>query len=78
MFDIRYISHHLSGLSRSEAARLSNFLHFSKPKKLKEKSILEMAHLNPRIDFLDVVSDDIPKGESTMSSSISVSLITVL
>lgn len=28
-----------------------------------------MADLNPRIDFLDVVSDDIPKGESTMSSS---------
>uniref|UniRef100_H3C539 Radial spoke head protein 9 homolog n=1 Tax=Tetraodon nigroviridis TaxID=99883 RepID=H3C539_TETNG len=50
------------GLSRSEAARLSNFLHFSKPKQLKEKSILEMADLNPRIDFLDVVSDDIPKG----------------
>lgn len=28
-----------------------------------------MADLNPRIDFLDVVSDDIPKGESMMSSS---------
>lgn len=33
-----------------------------------------MADLNPRIDFLDAVSDDIPKGESTMSSSISVCL----
>lgn len=26
-----------------------------------------MADLNPSIDFLDVVSDDIPKGRSTMS-----------
>lgn len=28
-----------------------------------------MADLNPRIDFLDVVSDDIPDGESVESSS---------
>lgn len=62
----------MSGLSHSEAARLSNFLHFSKTKNLKKKSIPEMAKLNPRIDFLDVVSDDIPTGESTISS-ISVS-----
>lgn len=67
LFDISSISHHSLGLSHSEATRLSNFLHFSKPKNLKKKSILEMADLNPTIDFLDVVSDDIPKGRSTMS-----------
>ncbi|XP_026197984.1 radial spoke head protein 9 homolog [Anabas testudineus] len=50
------------GLSHSEAAKLDNFLHFSKPKNLKKKSILEMGELNPAIDFFDVLSDDIPKG----------------
>ncbi|XP_078131440.1 radial spoke head protein 9 homolog [Sander vitreus] len=50
------------GLSHSEAAKLANFLHFSEAKNLKKKSILEMGDLNPAIDFLDVLSDDIPKG----------------
>lgn len=67
LFDIRSISHHSSGLSPSEATRLSNFLHFRKPKNQKKRYILEMADLNPAIDFLDVVSDDIPKGRSPMS-----------
>lgn len=67
LFDIRSISHHSSGLSPSEATRLSNFLHFRKPKNKKKRCILEMADLNPAIDFLDVVSDDIPKGRSPMS-----------
>ncbi|KAK2856346.1 hypothetical protein Q5P01_005081 [Channa striata] len=50
------------GLSQSEAGKLDNFLHFSKPKNLKKKSILEMGELNPAFDFLDVLNDDIPKG----------------
>ncbi|XP_044025634.1 radial spoke head protein 9 homolog isoform X2 [Siniperca chuatsi] len=50
------------GLSHSEAGKLDNFLHFRKPKNLKKKSILEMGDLNPAIDFLDVLSDDITKG----------------
>lgn len=54
-----------SGLSESEAKKLDNYLHFSEPKNLKKKSILEMGELNPAIDFLDVLSDDIPKGEAT-------------
>lgn len=55
-----------SGLSHSEVAKLDSFLHFSKPKNLKKKSILEMGELNPALDFLDVLSDDIPKGEDTV------------
>ncbi|XP_028295775.1 radial spoke head protein 9 homolog [Gouania willdenowi] len=51
-----------SGLSESEAIKLDNYLHFSEPKNLKKKSILELGELNPAIDFLDVLSDDIPKG----------------
>uniref|UniRef100_A0A8C5HUU7 Radial spoke head protein 9 homolog n=1 Tax=Gouania willdenowi TaxID=441366 RepID=A0A8C5HUU7_GOUWI len=50
------------GLSESEAKKLDSYLHFSEPKNLKKKSILELAELNPAIDFLDVVSDDVPKG----------------
>ncbi|KAI4882994.1 hypothetical protein NFI96_015790, partial [Prochilodus magdalenae] len=50
------------GLNPSEAAKLRNYLHFSESKNLKKKSILEMADLNPSIDFLDPLSDDVPKG----------------
>ncbi|XP_034755536.1 radial spoke head protein 9 homolog [Etheostoma cragini] len=56
------MSHSFGGLSHSEAGKLDNFLHFSKAKNLKKKSILEMGDLTPAIDFLDVLSDDIPKG----------------
>ncbi|XP_035000476.2 radial spoke head protein 9 homolog [Hippoglossus stenolepis] len=56
------INRSFGGLSHSEAGKLDSFLHFSEPKNLKKKSILEMSQLNPAIDFLDVLSDDIPKG----------------
>ncbi|KAM7368040.1 hypothetical protein PAMP_014293 [Pampus punctatissimus] len=56
------------GLSHSEAGKLNNFLHFTESKNLKKKSILEMADLNPTIDFLDVLSDDIPKGSWSLQS----------
>ncbi|XP_029281631.1 radial spoke head protein 9 homolog isoform X2 [Cottoperca gobio] len=56
--------HGLVQVNRSfgEAGKLDNFFHFSEAKNLKKKSILEMSDLNPAIDFLDVLSDDIPKG----------------
>ncbi|XP_030639183.1 radial spoke head protein 9 homolog [Chanos chanos] len=50
------------GLSVTEASKLRNYLHFTEPKNLKKKSLLEMADLNPCIDFLDPLSEDIPKG----------------
>ncbi|XP_068198440.1 radial spoke head protein 9 homolog isoform X2 [Antennarius striatus] len=56
------VNRSFGGLSYSEASKVDNFLHFSKPKNLKKKSILEMADLNPTTDFLDVLSDDIPNG----------------
>ncbi|KAA8583152.1 hypothetical protein FQN60_015698, partial [Etheostoma spectabile] len=55
------ISRSFGGLSHSEAGKLDNFLHFSEAKNLKKKSILEMGDLTPAIDFLDALSDDIPK-----------------
>ncbi|KAK6295306.1 hypothetical protein J4Q44_G00345320 [Coregonus suidteri] len=48
--------------SSSEAGKLSCFLHFTEPQNLKKKSILEMADLDPSINFLDPLSEDIPKG----------------
>ncbi|XP_068610003.1 radial spoke head protein 9 homolog [Brachionichthys hirsutus] len=56
------VNRSFGGLSHSEAGKVGNFLHFSKPKNPKKKSILEMADLNPAIDFLDPLSDDVPKG----------------
>ncbi|XP_053506087.1 radial spoke head protein 9 homolog isoform X4 [Ictalurus furcatus] len=50
-------------LNPTEAGKLNNYLHFSEPKNLKKKSILELADLNPSIDFLDPLIDDIPKAE---------------
>ncbi|XP_072529973.1 radial spoke head protein 9 homolog [Salminus brasiliensis] len=50
------------GLNPSEAAKLSNCLHFSESRKLRKKTILEMVNLNPLIDFLDPLSEDVPKG----------------
>lgn len=52
------------GLNPTEAAKLNNYLHFSDPKNLRKKSVLELADLNPSIDFLDPLSDDIPGGET--------------
>ncbi|XP_028253025.1 radial spoke head protein 9 homolog [Parambassis ranga] len=56
------INRSFGGLSDAEANKLHNYLHFREAKNVKEKSILEMGDLNPALDFLDVLSDDIPKG----------------
>ncbi|XP_063079483.1 radial spoke head protein 9 homolog [Engraulis encrasicolus] len=50
------------GLSFSEAGKLSSYLHFSEPKKQRKLSIMEMAESDPCKDFLDPLSEDIPKG----------------
>lgn len=54
--------HLIAGLDPAEAVKLRNYLHFCEPVNLKKKSILEMSHLNPAIDFLDPLSEDVPKG----------------
>lgn len=52
----------IAGLHPTEAAKLRNYLHFREPVNLKKKSILIMSDLNPALDFLDPLSEDIPKG----------------
>ncbi|KAG7275616.1 hypothetical protein CRUP_021943, partial [Coryphaenoides rupestris] len=47
------------GLSHADAGRLDSFRHLAKPKKQK-KFIQELADFDPSIDFLDLLSDDIP------------------
>ncbi|XP_077090902.1 radial spoke head protein 9 homolog [Siphateles boraxobius] len=56
------INRSFGGLNPTEAAKLRNYLHFREPVNLKKKSILEMSDLNPALDFLDPLSEDIPKG----------------
>lgn len=53
-----------SGLSEAEARKLDNFLHFRQSKN-KKKSALDMGDWNPAMDYLDALSDDIPKGDTT-------------
>ncbi|XP_041832361.1 radial spoke head protein 9 homolog [Melanotaenia boesemani] len=60
-FGLVQINRSFGGLNDMEARKLENFMHFRKPKNVK-KSIQEMGQWSPDIDFLDVLSDDIPKG----------------
>lgn len=53
-----------SGLSEAEARKLDNFLHFRQSKNMKKKSVLGMGDWNPAMDYLDALSDDIPKGDT--------------
>ncbi|XP_031437919.1 radial spoke head protein 9 homolog [Clupea harengus] len=50
------------GLSFGEAGKLSNYLHFSEPKQPRKLSILVTAESDPCKDFLDRLSEDLPKG----------------
>uniref|UniRef100_A0AAV2KB67 Radial spoke head protein 9 homolog n=1 Tax=Knipowitschia caucasica TaxID=637954 RepID=A0AAV2KB67_KNICA len=50
------------GLTYSEAGKLEHFMHFVKQRNMKKRSILEMGELNPVMDFMDTLSDDIPNG----------------
>ncbi|XP_034555110.1 radial spoke head protein 9 homolog [Notolabrus celidotus] len=56
------VNRSFGGLSHSEARKLDNFLHFREAKNLKKKSIMEFGDLTPALDFMDALSDDIPKG----------------
>lgn len=54
-----------TGLSDSDARKLDSFMHFGKSKKNQKKSTPEKGEWSPAINFLDVLTDDIPKGEAT-------------
>ena len=52
-----------AGLSLMEAKKLSSYFRFTEPVKLKNKTLLEKADLNPSTDFLDSLEHDIPQGK---------------
>uniref|UniRef100_A0A3Q1G223 Radial spoke head protein 9 homolog n=1 Tax=Acanthochromis polyacanthus TaxID=80966 RepID=A0A3Q1G223_9TELE len=52
------VNRSFTGLSESESRKLDSFLHFREAKNPKQRSVLQ----NPAVDFLEVLSDDIPKG----------------
>lgn len=57
------ISHEFTGLSVTEAGKLTSYMHFRENKIYQAKSLKEKADLDPSIDFLDCVDEDIPKGK---------------
>ncbi|XP_028653118.1 radial spoke head protein 9 homolog [Erpetoichthys calabaricus] len=56
------------GLSMTEAKKLNNYFHFTEPIYLKKKSLLEKADMDPSIDFLDSLEEDVPKGSWSLQS----------
>ncbi|KAM4712786.1 radial spoke head protein 9 homolog [Anableps anableps] len=56
------VNRSFEGLSESEARKLDSFFHFCEPKKGNKNTIEEMGEWSPAIDFLDILTDDIPKG----------------
>lgn len=48
----------------TEAAKLSSYMHFREPFRLQKKTLLEKADLDKAIDFMDVIEEDVPKGNT--------------
>lgn len=49
-----------SGLSRADAGKLHSYCHLRIP--VKERTVLERAQQDKTLDFLDLISDDVPEG----------------
>ncbi|NXW65262.1 RSPH9 protein, partial [Eurystomus gularis] len=60
-----YENRNFEGLSLTEAKKLSSYFHFTEPVKLKNKTLLEKADLDPFTDFLDSLEHDIPQGKGS-------------
>merc|ERR1712137_711182 len=50
-----------NGLNDEETAHMSNWFHF-KSKHTKVQTVKQLAHVDPAIDFMDTIEDDIPVG----------------
>merc|ERR1719430_2335878 len=50
-----------NGLNEEETAHVSNWFHF-KSKHTKVQTVNQLAHVDPAIDFMDTIEDDIPIG----------------
>ena len=47
-----------------EAAKLSSYMHFREAFNLQKKTLLEKADLDKAIDFMDIIEEDVPKGNT--------------
>jgi len=57
------------GLDHTLATKLASYYHFREPTKLKAKSVLEKRTMVKGTEFLDPVSDDVPRGVWTLQTS---------
>lgn len=46
----------------TEAAKLSSYMHFREAILLQKKTLLEKADLDKATDFMDIIEEDVPKG----------------
>ena len=60
----------VEGLSVSEAGKLYNYLHVRRRFGKKQNSLIDRPKLNPSIDFMDSIEEDIPMGDSLTLSQI--------
>lgn len=49
------------GLNESETAHMTNWFHFRSTQN-KQQDVKQLAHVDPAIDFMDTIEDDIPVG----------------
>jgi len=72
-----YKNRSFEGLCVAEAAKLCNYMHFREAVKLQAKSLLAKANLDPSIDFMDPVDEDIPKGSWSLQFERGSGLVTL-
>ncbi|EGD80944.1 hypothetical protein PTSG_01527 [Salpingoeca rosetta] len=59
--DVVERNHGFGGLSHQAAGKIESYMHFRQPITLLSKSPLERARMDQGLDFMDSISDDIPK-----------------
>nr|XP_054604234.1 radial spoke head protein 9 homolog [Nothobranchius furzeri] len=60
--DLVQLNRSFGGLSKAEGKSLDNYMHFREPKSIKKEDVQKRGDWCPSFDFLDVLSDDVPKG----------------
>eukprot|EP01116_Phalansterium_solitarium_P019150 TRINITY_DN5261_c0_g1_i1.p3 TRINITY_DN5261_c0_g1~~TRINITY_DN5261_c0_g1_i1.p3 ORF type:complete len:130 (-),score=19.16 TRINITY_DN5261_c0_g1_i1:298-687(-) len=66
-----------AGLAASEAASLASYGHLRRAEALQRKSLLEREHLSKTLDFLDPLSDDIPRGAWSIRRDATSNVVTI-
>jgi len=72
-----HTSRHFEGPSPLEAIRLSNYQHFRKAERLYDKTMIERADLDPTIDFMDSIENDVPRGSWSVQQERGSGLVSI-